>query len=449
MKPVVLSRRSLLRGASGVAIALPWLEAMRDAQAAEVGSAKRFVAVYQPGGTVLNQWTPTGTETEVTLSPILSPLTPIAHEVIVLSGLSMLSAIGEQRQSGIIALLTGTPQGQAGQFAKGPSLDQVLAGVASTGKLLPSLEQAIRWGTGKANGMVHAGDIVNFADDATFSPKPPRLDPEEVWSTLFGALEVSPPGSSTERGRSVLDYLERRYETVALRLGARDRARLEQHLERIRELELTAGELSSTAACAQPTLVDTSDYDPASGLDSAPAGTIRDLETDAAIPKVGRFMTDMLVMALSCDMTAVATLQWSDVESMHTFPWLGLPETHDYYRNGGGFHPVECAQIATWYSEQHAYLLQLLDQVDLGGHTLLDESVVFFGTEIQDPANHSKQNMPFLLAGGGGGLRGGRWLDFGGRSHNDLLVTLLNLFGHDEQTFGDPEYCEGPLTGLV
>jgi hypothetical protein len=167
------------------------------------------------------------------------------------------------------------------------------------------------------------------------------------------------------------------------------------------------------------------------------------------IPTVGKFMMDMLVMAMACDLTAVGTLQWCDSEAKYTLPWLGLSEGHNFYQNDGGFHPEECAQIATWYSEQHNYLLQEMAKVDMGGHSLLDESVVFFGTELQHPATHLKNDMPFLLAGGGGGLRTGRYLTYDHPSHNDLLVALLNLFGDSATTFGNPDYVEGPLERLV
>ena len=105
-------------------------------------------------------------------------------------------------------------------------------------------------------------------------------------------------------------------------------------------------------------------------------------------------------------------------------------------------------KIFTWYSTQHAYLLEQMAKVDLGGRTLLDESVVFFGSQQQSPATHQKDHMPFLLAGGGGGLEGGRVLSFEGQSHNDLLTSLANLFGDTRTTFGDLEYCSGPLSGL-
>jgi hypothetical protein len=104
----------------------------------------------------------------------------------------------------------------------------------------------------------------------------------------------------------------------------------------------------------------------------------------------------------------------------------------------------------------HLHLLQAMDAVVMGadGHTLLDESVVFFGSELSQPPTHSKDDMPFLLAGGGGGLKGGRWLYYTDKtmnrnSHSNLLVSILNLFGDPRTTFGTPEFCAGPLSNLT
>jgi hypothetical protein len=448
-----LSRRALLRGAGGVAIALPWLEVMqlgRESKAA-TAPASRFVAVYQPGGTILEQWRPTGSETDFELSPILAPFGAAPERLLVLDGIDMTSAVGEQYQAGMVAWLTGTRQGAAGEFARGPSIDQVIASRIQGGRSTKSLELAVRWGTGKSHGLVHPINIVNYADNATFDPIAPRLDPALVFEQLFGAL---PPGDSPELAwdQSILDALDRRYERLLVRLGADDRARLERHMTQIRELEQRLA--NAPGRCAPPALVDTTGYDPNAGsLPDVTSGGICDndacLSTDQMIPTVGRLMTDMLVMAMACDLTAVGTLQWCDSEAKYTLPWLGLPEVHMYYQSDGGFQPAECAQIATWYSEQHNYLLNEMASVDLGGHSLLDESVVFFGTELQHPAMHTKNNMPFLLAGGGGGLRTGRYLTYDHPSHNDLLVALLNLFGDPATTFGDPDYVDGPLTNLT
>jgi hypothetical protein len=445
-----LSRRAVLRGAGGVAIALPWLEIMQPERPAHAAAApaKRFIAVFTPGGTVLENWRPTGTESSFTFGPILQPLTPVKEHVLVVDGVDMKSAIGEQNQSGIIAWLTGTPQvmQQGGQlmYAGGPSLDQVLASRLSTGLQLPSLQLAIRWGTGKAHGLVSPIDIANFADNPSFDPIAPRLDPQAIWQDLFGAPPRSPDAAWE---KSILDAVDRRYAKLEQRLGAADRQRLDAHLTHLRELET---QLASASSCVPPELIDTSDYNPASGLMSADNGSIVDAQTDAAIPKVGRLMTDMLVLAQACNITRVATLQWSDTEAKHTFPWLGLNQHLSFYMNDGGYQPVELTKIFTWYAEQHAYLIQQLAQRQgAEGASLLDESVVFFGSQLQQPATHMKTDMPFLLAGGGGGLRTNRWLTSQHASHNDLLVSILNCCGDGRQTFGDPRYCTGPLGGLT
>jgi len=449
------TRRAFLRGAGGALIALPWLELFHDPKARAqpaAARAQRFVAVYTPGGTVLNKWRPTGSETAPVLSPILAPLEPIKQKLLVIDGLDMKSAVGEQHQAGIVALLTGTPQSSKQRnYAGGPSIDQVLAGLSM--KPRRSIEIAVRWATGKSHGLLSPINALSFENAPGWKPIPPRLDPVQIWNDLFKAQTAAPSADAASRlarKKSVLDFLDRRYASLAGRLGSEDRAKLEQHLTKIREIERTLAELpKQTNTCKAPALIDTKNYDPLTGLDSADNGSLKDTSTDAEIPKVGKLMIDMLVMALACDMTSVGTLQWSDTEAKHTFPWLNLSEHHHFYQHDGGFRPAECEKIGRWYSEMHLYLLQAMAAVDMGGHTLLDESVVFFGSELQDPPSHGKTNMPLLLAGGGGGLRGGRWLRYNNRSHNDLLVSILNLFGDARMTFGDPKYCAGPLTNLT
>jgi hypothetical protein len=447
-----LNRRAVLRGAGGIAVALPWLEIMapeRPARAAAL-PAKRFVAVYTPGGTVLERWRPTGFEDDFKLSPILAPLEQVMQHLLVVSGVDMTCAVGEQNQAGLIALLTGTAQqmpGGASGYASGPSIDQVLASRLSRAQKLQSLELAVRWGTGKAHGLASPIDILSFADTPTWAPVTPRLDPAQIFRDLFGA-PLDPSTAARAWDKSILDAVDRRYAKLAKRLGAADRQRLEEHLAIVRELEQRVA--SAAATCAAPALPDTSDYDPQSGLKSDDAGAVQDLATDAAIPKVGKLMLDMLVMALTCDLTSVATLMWSDTEAKHTFPWLGLNQHLSCYMNDCGYQPEPLTKIFTWYQTQNAYLIdQLAQKQGADGRSLLDDTLVFFGSHLQNPATHAKTDMPFLLAGGGGGLRTNRWLQTNHASHNDLLLGLLGLCGDTRQTFGTAQFCSGPLAGLT
>ena len=451
-----LNRRTLLRGAGSIAIALPWLEAMGIEKRAHgaAAPAQRFLAVYTPGGTVRAKYTPTGTETAPVLSPILKPLQPIMDlkKLLIIDGLDMKSAIGEQHQAGIIAWMSGTSQNGTA-YAKGPSVDQVIATrlAAQKPRAKKSLEFAVRWATGKSKGLLSPINASNFEDNAKFSPIPPRLDPVQIWTDLFGTLTPTPGADAALlRKKSILDYVDKRYAALSARLGAGDRQKIDQHLTKIREIEQgLSGTVPPPMICKAPTQVSTSDYNPRTGLNSSDNGSVKDIQTDTAIPKVGMYMMDMMIMALACDMTAVGTFQWSDTEAKHTFPWLTLPEHHHFYQHDGGFKPAECEKICTWYSQMHLYLLQAMDKVDMGGHTLLDESVVLIGSELQDPPTHGKTNMPFMLAGAGGGLIGGRWLKYPSLPHNNLLVSILNLFGDTRQTFGEAAYCTGPLTNLV
>lgn len=462
-----LNRRDVLRGTGAIAIGLPWLEAMDPVKTAgaQTAPAPRFLAVYQPGGTVMENWRPTGTETDFTFGSILTPLEPIKNKLLILSGLDMPCALapgGEQHQAGMVGWLSGQAQTTAQTFegVNGPSIDQVIAETASAGKPRPSIEMAIRWATGKSVGALHPMNAMTFANDGNASPIPPRIDPADIYDSLFGGLETGDDGSASAnvaRQQSILDFLDQRYVTVSQKLGTSDRARLEEHLTRIREMEDSLAALGGvdTATCTAPELVDTTGYNPRAGEladlnDNGACAGSDCVTSDEMIPTVGKLFMDMMVMAFACDLTGVGTLQWSDSEAKHTFPWLGLSEHHHFYQHDGGFKPNECTQIDVWYSEEHLYLLQKLDSIDMGDHTLLDETVVFFGSEISKPDIHSRVDMPFMMAGGGGGLRPGRFLQFNGESHNDLLAAILNLFGNQVSTFGNASYGSGsPLSGLT
>ncbi len=454
-KKLDLNRRSVLKGAGSIAVALPWLEAMAPTKAfaQSEGTAKRFLTVYTPGGTVRDKWASSGTETNFNFGPILQPLNDLKSRILIPHGLDMKSAVGEQHQSGIIAFLTGTNQnyGRNG-YSGGPSVDQVIANMIGNDTPMKSLQIAIRWATGKSHGLLHPINALNFEDNGRYNPIPPRLDPQATWNDLFGTLDNTDPAALAllNRRKSVLDFVGKRYQTLTQQLGANDRERLDQHLTKIREIEnALESEVVAGGACQKPERVNTSDYNPTSGLNSADDGALKDNSTDRAIPKVGTLMMDMIVMAMTCDITRVATLQWTDTEAKHTFPWLGLSDHHHYYQHDGGFRPNECQKIYTWYAEQHAYLLQKMADTDMGGASLLDESVVLIGSELSDPPTHDKKNMPFLLAGNGGGMRTGRMLNFNGRSHNDLLSGILNLFGKNVNAFGDTRYTSGAINNLT
>src|SRR5882724_54528 len=377
-------------------------------------------------------------------------------KLLIVDGLDMLCKNGEQHQAGIIAWLTGTGQMNApangglpgtSSYSSGPSIDQVLATKISSGKKqIASLEMAVRWGTGKAHGLLSPISCANFEDNMKASPIAPRIDPVQIFKDLFGSLNTggADPAATAalDRRKSILDHVVGEYNALVPKLGSADRATLQQHLDKLRELELGLSAVAQgSTSCMKPSQVDTTGYNPGSGMcgadcSGADVGANKDIATDTMIPQVGTYMMDMMVMALACDLTAVGTFQWTDTEAKHTFPWLSLSEHHHFYQHDGVFRAPECQQIYTWYSTMHLHLLQAMDKVIMAadGHTLLDESVVFFGSEISQPPTHTNTDMPFMLAGGAGSIKGGRWVRYMDKtgnknSHNNLLVSILNMFG--------------------
>jgi hypothetical protein len=377
---------------------------------------------------------------------------------LVLKGLNMDCAVGEQHQSGIIGFLTGSHQtGSPGDYSSFASIDQVIAtriqSDMTTRKPHGSLQLGVRWATGKSHGLLSPINSATFEDTKQLTPLPPRLDPQQIFNDLFGTLAPDMTGAAdarVARRKSVLDYVDKRYDALGKRLGAADKAKLDNHLTKLRNIEMALDQgVVGTSICKAPTKVDTTGYNPTTGLMSGDAGEIKDEKSDEMIPTVGKFMMDMLVMAFACNLTSVGHFQWTDTEAKHTFPWLQLANHHHFYQHDGGFQPVQCQQIAVWYAEMHLYLLQAMQAVEVApGVSMLDESVVFFGSELAHPPTHDKKNMPFILAGGGGGLKGGRMLDFGGKAHNGLLVSILNLFGDNRTSYGHiPDPALAGLTG--
>ncbi|MDX2050978.1 MAG: DUF1552 domain-containing protein [Polyangiaceae bacterium] len=474
MSSIRLSRRAMIRGAGSIAIALPWLEIMETpkAVAQAASAAKRYLQVYTPGGCQQlpingsQRYWPSGTETAPVLSPILGPLLPVASKLLTIRGLEMKCAnSGEAppHQTGSVGLFSGATWDGGATFSRLASIDQVIAGRISTGKKKKSLQLGIRWGTGQFNGAVSTGNTMSFEDGPGTAPIPPSIDPVAIYSDLFGTLtpSVTPtmgqPDPSIARKKSILDFTDKKFVSLGAKLGPSDKAKLDQHLEKIREIEKSLDVMvTASATCHAPTKVDTSKYDPTAGLYAEMDNAALDNGTDGMIPTVGKYMTDMMVMALACDITAVGHLQWSDSECQHSLPYLNLLQHHHYYQHENGYAPAEIEQIGMWYSQQHLYLLQQMMSVDMGGHSLLDESLVFFGSEIGWPESHSQDNIPIMLAGGAG-IRTGRHLDFRknkandsdpGIPHNNLLVSILNLFGDARTSYQEPgkSLCNDPIS---
>jgi hypothetical protein len=447
----LLNRRSVLRGAAGGAISLPFLSAMipSGARAQAMTSPKRFIAWYVPGGTVTENWLPKGTETAFTLGPILSPLAPYQKDLIVINGLDLTvvnASYGHPHYRGIAAFLTGHKLvpgpfavscgagGEATGWAQGPSLDQVIGAKIGGTTKLRTLEVAVRH-----DGPVGANPDKTMVYAAADKPIQPRVDPLELFNQLFGVRTAA----ASTRATSILDGVTQEFKAMAPRLGMADRQKIEAHLSFVEEVQVGINKVTTNGGCATCT------------APAAPAATVF---SSANVPQIGRALMDLAVLALACDLTRVLTFQWLEPLAFYTLPFLGLNQAHHTYQHlvttknqGGGYAPVELTAIGTWFMQQFAYFLGRLSAIQDCTGTLLDNSVIYQGSEIRHPPEHLQDRIPFLLAGNlGGTFRTGRFLSLPtSRSHIDLLVALQNAFGITSNTFGLAGYTAGALPGLT
>ena len=447
-----IGRRAMLRGAGGVALGLPFLEAMtplgRRGHAASMAPPRRFLVFFSPDGSIHENWVPTGTETAFTLSRILAPLEAHKQRLVILDGVENKAGgysarPGDDHMKGMGAMLTGigllpgTTQGGAGDpagLAGGISVDQAIANSIGTGTKLKSLELGVE---AQSSGTVWGYSAYAGANQ----PLPPDNNPAAVFTRVFGAVGADTGAMARQQAerRSVLDAVQQSFASLNPRLGAADRAKLDEHLTTVRDLETRLAAVSTTGAACKP---------PAS------PGKV-DYMSNAAFPAIGKLQTDLMVMALACDLTRVGTLQFEQSVGNVRFTWVDPSITrghHDLSHDGDSVTDTveQLTKINIWYAQQLAYLLDSLQNLKEGdGSSVLDNTLVIWVNELARGNAHSHDKMPYVLAGGAGGaLRGGRFLSYKGTPHNNLLVSCLNLMGVAGTTFGDPAFCTGPLANL-
>jgi hypothetical protein len=438
-----LSRRAALSTFGSLA-ALPLLDAMfaGKARADTATYPRRFVVFFSSCGTIAPNWTPSGGERDFQLSPILAPLEPFRDDIIVVQGVDQQGGgSGFGHQAGMGGMLTGNGLnpgpfsaggGSSSGWASSLSVDQRIANAIGNDTAFKSIELGVQ--VGAADNM---GRMCYAASDR---PIPPEDDPYRAFARVFADLTGDPAELAKLRAHrlSVLDRVAGRFERLSLRLGAGDRQKLEAHLSSIRDIESRLSVVpAARAACQIPSLDN--------GIDIA---------ANDSFPLVGKLQMDLLVMSLACDLTRVASLQWSRSASAVRFSWLHIDALHHdlSHRGDGDTDAIDkLTSVNRWYAQQLAYLIGRMKQIPEGDGTLLDNTVILWCNELAKGNVHSRTDAPYVLAGrAGGALQTGRFLSFDGDvPHNNLLLSLIHAMGQNDTSFGNPDWCTGPLTGLV
>jgi hypothetical protein len=458
-------RRRLLLGGAGAAALLPWLEAFpggRIANAQAQSPIKRFMVFFYPGGVIREKFWPTGTETNFTMPYIMEPLAPYKDKLLIMDGLeqrNMLDGFGHPHTRGMTGLLTGkaTVQGPyafflggSTDFAGAASIDHMIGEKIGMGRRFPTLELGVLWptyGTGPS-----PQNTISYSGPG--QPAQPTADPWKAFQRIFMGVGASSGGTEetalrVKRAQLVLDSASAEFNAIMPTVGVEDRQRLGEHLSRLSEIRSSLMAPTGVGpSCVPPTNITAADTISYSTGGDGSHQTIAAAASNR-MPTISRQMIDMAVMSLACDLTRVATIQYTDAASRASFPWLKYNENHHFYQHDGGFQMQPCADIARFFYEELAYLLKRLSETKEGDKTLLDSTAVLLCSEVGDPPSHDHKRIPFILCGSGGGsFKTGRYLNFGGKPHHGLLVSLLNAFDVPSTSIGDAKYNMGALTGL-
>lgn len=460
-----VSRRMLLRGLGGVAIALPFLDAMRSstALADPPQTGKRFIAMYTPNGVIANNFWPTpgASETDFTLSPILEPLAAHKQSLLILHGIDMISSLsgpGDAHQKGTGQCLTGTEllegdfvgdSGKSAGWAAGISVDQAIANHIGTSSTFRSLELGVAVQGSSVKSRISYRDAGQ--------PLPPDNSPYAVYERLFGDSLGDPLSIERRKARRtmVLDAVADQHGALHKKLGKDDREKLENHLLAIDEIRarLNKGTVEFDGTVCKP-------------ID---LGTPLDVNLVANMPIIGQLQMDLIAMAMTCDLTRVATLMWTNSTAGHVLSFIDptISEGHHSIAHKGDEDTIKIAQntkISTWYASQLAYLIDKLEGiVDVDGNTLFSNTAILWANEQNKGNNHSRFTMPYVVAGSAGGyFNTGRYLKYFADAeaeengspptdigHNRLLISLLNSMGVETEEFGDPRFGTGPLDNLT
>ena len=421
-----LARRSLLRGA-GAAIALPLLDAMRPAVAAQGNKAPthRVAVVYVPNGIVMKDWLPTDKGRQFTFPRILKPLESFRDHITVVSGLE--NTASNKAQGGAHAKASGSfLSGMPPKFTAGPDVragitfDQVAAHKWASQTRVPSLQLGLE--DSRMVGNCDSGSSCAYTNCLSWkdaeTPLGVDVNPRSVFERLFGAVDPSlSPQARARRTlyrKSILDLTRQSARQLVHKLGAADQRKLDEYLTSIREVEkrITSAEQDHRV----PTI------DKPSGI-------------PFAFPDYARLMLDLQVIAFQSDLTRVSTIMFGREGSVRTYPEIGVADPHHPLTHHRG-HPdfiERVTKINCLHVELFAYFLKRLKASQDEAGSLLDQSVILYGGALSDGNAHSSSNLPLLVAGG----RGGQHIAAPQQPVANLFVDLLNRVGLPTDSFGD------------
>jgi len=465
MKPIVttkrLSRRTLLRGAAGVGLALPFLEAMRPrvAGAQAATTPRRIMFVFQANGDeIATRFTTVG-ETNFVFGEFLAPLEPYRQDLLILHKLDKkfgklpsgsVADNHEQGGSSLAPWPSGTgsyPIGGADTtigFVLGPSADRSIGDmVLAKNPSIPYRHLVYRVG-GKGNDIwnlhSHAGPV------GTQNPIPPETDPYAAYARIFmfNSTDAAAQAAIQKRilkKQSALDLVLAEANSLSTKVGTKDKEKLDLHMTSLRDIERTLQGMTGTAI-------------PTMGCKAADLGTPVDAYKDANHMVVGELFFKISALAFACDLTRVIQYNWSGNTSNRIYANLGMTEGHhdiSHQNTTDAFAKIRTIQKHLW--TENLKLYETLKGTPDGDGTLWDKTLVVHWNELAQGDTHAINNQLVVFAGkADNAFRRGRYIDFANKqSFSDMLTTCHQYMGFSDVTsFGDSRLAgTGPLQGLT
>ena len=432
-----LSRRTFLRGV-GAAIALPMLDAMTPALASASRVAKppvRLVFAYVPNGIIMKDWTPKGVGVDFEMTRILSPLSPYRNDLTVISGLAdhngneLGDGAGDHARAGA-SYLTGVhcKKTSGADIHSGVSADQIAARAFASQTKLASLELGCE--DSRTVGNCDSGYSCAYTNSISWrsptTPMPPEVNPRLVFERLFGTedFNVDPAVRARRAGyrKSILDMVREDTQKLTGSLGQADRHKMDEYLTSVREIEARIQNAERNSKAEAPGI-------------AKPGGI------PVAFGEYVSLMFDLQLAALRSDITRVSTMMIGREGSMRTYPEINISDSHHpltHHRNNAEWIE-KVAQINQFHISLFGQFIGKLKATQDGEGSLLDNSLIVYGSGISDGNRHTHENLPVIVAGrGGGSMKAGRHISYETETPvANLYMTLLDRAGVHPGTIGN------------
>jgi len=431
-----LPRRAFLQGA-GAVLALPFLDSMVPAFAAKgaAAPATRLGFVYVPNGIIASNWLPKGEGADFEFNTTMKALEPYRKNLLVLSNLAQINGRsfgdggGDHARAGATWLTGVHPKKTEGaDIRSGVSADQIAAREFGRSTQFASLEIGVE--APSLAGGCDSGYSCAYTNTVSWSspttPNPMEVNPRVLFERLFGDGDSTDPAARMaalkERG-SLLDFVKGSLDRLETRLGQGDRHKLTEYLDAIRDIERRIQKAEEQNATLKMPVINLPVAAPEEFVDHA------------------RLMMDLMVIAYQADLTRVVSFMLAREGSNRSYRAIGISDGHHdctHHQND----PEKIAKtikINTHHVEQLAYLVNRLKSTEDGDGTLLDHSMILYGSSIADGNRHTHTDLPLALIGGGSGtLKGGRHVRYAEDTPmTNLLLSMLDKVGVHTEKLGD------------